>query len=672
MTVKLDSQQRLAALEDTGLLDSLPDIAFDRLTRLVQKLLNVPVSLISLIDDQRQFFKSAMGLAEPLATERETPLSHSFCQFVVKDNQALVIKDSNQHLIYKDHPANTELGVTAYLGIPLKTPSQEVIGALCAIDSEPRQWTADEMAILNDIAEIAMSEIAMRQALREKEAFHRDLEQGWSRLRNLIDNLFCFVGLLTPEGILIEANKPALEAAKLSASDVIGKSFEETYWWTYDAKVQNQLKEAIAKARSGETSRYDVLIRLAEGEFITIDFMLAPIFDEAGTVTYLVPSGLDVSGRIESQNRLKRQSEMLNLAHDAIIVWSREQGIESWNKGAAELYGFSEKEALGCTTHELLKTRHPMSLPKFEALLALKGEWEGEVSHQSKSGQEITVSTRHQVIDKKAFRVLEINRDISEQTRVKEALVALNGDLENRVQQRTLELERSLEELNQFTYVASHDLKAPLRAIDNLATWIEEDASAHLPAASKRHLGLMKGRIHRLERLLEDLLAYSRADRTSYNLEAFNLTELIESIIEMLNPNKSFKITVRSEIQTICSTRVPLETVIRNLVNNALKHHDREQGKIDIKTWQQDDYLHVLVSDDGPGIDSHYFDKIFMIFQTLQPRDKVESSGVGLAIVKKLVESHGGVIKLESELGKGSSFSFSWQLALEPLNERSR
>lgn len=661
-TNELSNKKRLEALAETGLLDSLPEESFDRLTRLVQKLLDVPVSLMSLVDDKRQFFKSALGLPEPWASLRGTPLSHSFCQHVVTEKQALKVSDSRLHPVLKDNLAIADLNVIAYLGIPLKTPNQQIIGSLCAIDAKPRDWTDNEQSILSDIAEIAMSEIAMRQTLKEKEALSQELSQGSGRLRSLINNLYVFVGLLTPEGILIEANKPALQAANLKEADVIGKAFEETYWWSYSSESKKQLRKSLRKAKAGEISRFHAPIRLAEKQFITIDFMVAPIFDEAGKVSYLVPSGIDITEQLHNEAKLREQSQIVNLAYDAIILWSKGEGISSWSQGASNLYGFSEEEALGKISHELLKTKHPISLAKLESTLLEKDHWEGELIQETKSGEQVIVSTRHQLIDPESFLVLEINRDISEQKRVEEALVQLNEDLEMRVQERTLALERSLEELNQFTYVASHDLKAPLRAIDNLANWIEEDAAQHLPEASKRHLKLMKGRILRLERLLEDLLAYSRADRTSYPVEAFDLGELLNSIIDMLNPPESFRITIDSEVGTIQTTRVPLETVIRNLINNAVKHHDRDNGKIAISARHEDDFLSIEVKDDGPGIEPSYFDKIFMIFQTLQPRDKVESSGVGLAIVKKLVESHNGEIEVSSAPGKGASFKFSWLL----------
>ncbi|CCD94585.1 putative Sensor histidine kinase (HWE family) with a GAF domain [Bradyrhizobium sp. ORS 375] len=164
---------RLTALLQTELLDSPPEPGFDRVTRLTTRLLQAPAAIIALVDRDRQFFKSSIGLCEPWASQRETPLSHSFCQHVVTSAEPLVIGDATRHPLVKDNLAIPSLGVIAYLGVPLKLPSGEVIGALCAIDHEPRQWSEDDIAQLTELSEIVMDEIA----LRTENARRRSIEQ---------------------------------------------------------------------------------------------------------------------------------------------------------------------------------------------------------------------------------------------------------------------------------------------------------------------------------------------------------------------------------------------------------------------------------------------------------------------------------------------------------------
>ena len=157
------SNSRLAVLRNTGLLDTPPEPAFDRVSHLTTRLLNVPVSLVSLVEADRQFFKSAIGLPEPWASLRETPLSHSFCQHLVPTGEPLVIEDARDDPLVCGNLAIRDLGVIAYLGAPLITQTGFVLGSLCAIDSKPRKWTSDDIANLTEFAAIVMSEIALRE-----------------------------------------------------------------------------------------------------------------------------------------------------------------------------------------------------------------------------------------------------------------------------------------------------------------------------------------------------------------------------------------------------------------------------------------------------------------------------------------------------------------------------
>ena len=164
---RLTDPARLSALRDTGLLATPPEKAFDRLTRLVTKVLHVPVALVSLVAEDHQFFKSFVGVPEPWASARRTPLSHSFCQHVVASGEPLVVADARLHPVLRDSPAVTEMRVIAYAGVPLVTPGGFVLGSLCAIDTKPRAWTADEVAILRDLSASVMAEVELLMAARQ-------------------------------------------------------------------------------------------------------------------------------------------------------------------------------------------------------------------------------------------------------------------------------------------------------------------------------------------------------------------------------------------------------------------------------------------------------------------------------------------------------------------------
>jgi hypothetical protein len=155
---------RLRELRGTRLLDSPPEESFDRLTRLTSTVLNVPIALVSLVEDDRQFFKSCLGLPQPWARQRQTPLSHSFCQHVVESGEPLVISDAREHPVLRDNLAIRDIGVIAYMGVPLITPSGNVLGTLCAIDHQPRHWTTEQVEILSNLAGSVLSEIQLHAA----------------------------------------------------------------------------------------------------------------------------------------------------------------------------------------------------------------------------------------------------------------------------------------------------------------------------------------------------------------------------------------------------------------------------------------------------------------------------------------------------------------------------
>ena len=242
MSSTITNPRRLAALRRTGLLDSPPSITFDRLTALATRLLGVPVALVSLVDQDRQFFVSCPGLADPWATERETPHSHSFCQYVVTTNEPLVVEDARNVDFLRSNLAIRDLGVIAYAGVPLRLSTGEVLGSFCAIDSVPHAWTATEMEALHTLADAAMAELDLREAsnlLAVREA----------QLRILLDNSEELVCSFGRAGDIVYVNRAwcetlgytAEEATQLVVLELIAPSSREIF------------RGVVAELRAGRT-----------------------------------------------------------------------------------------------------------------------------------------------------------------------------------------------------------------------------------------------------------------------------------------------------------------------------------------------------------------------------------------------------------------------------------
>ena len=221
------------------------------------------------------------------------------------------------------------------------------------------------------------------------------------------------------------------------------------------------------------------------------------------------------------------------------------------------------------------------------------------------------------------------------------------------------DLTKKNSELDQFSYVVSHDLKAPLRDIANIVSWIEEDHEKEIIPEIKDSLRLIKGRIKRLENMINGLLEYARVGKIKKGIEPVNIAKLLKEIIDILVP-KSYEIKIEGKMPVLTTEKLRIEQVFSNLISNAVKHNKNSSGKITIRCEDSGDFYTFSVKDNGPGIEPEYFDKIFFIFQTLQEKDAFESTGVGLAIVKKIVEDYKGTISVASEIGKGSTFTFTW------------
>jgi len=219
-------------------------------------------------------------------------------------------------------------------------------------------------------------------------------------------------------------------------------------------------------------------------------------------------------------------------------------------------------------------------------------------------------------------------------------------------------LEISNRELDQFAYVASHDLKAPLRGIANLSQWIEEDLG-DVPAETREHMELLRGRVRRMEGLIDGILQYSRAGRVREAPTRVDVGQLLAEVVDLLAPPEEVAVTV-GPMPTLETERLPLQQVFLNLVSNAVKYSNRPGARVEVTAGYRDLFWEFRVRDDGPGIAPEYHDRIFGIFQTLEARDKVEGTGIGLSLVKKLVESRGGRVWLDSAEGEGATFRFLW------------
>lgn len=370
---------------------------------------------------------------------------------------------------------------------------------------------------------------------------------------------------------------------------------------------------------------------------------------------------------------------------DGVTIVNAQGKIETFNHAASEMFGYTSDEVIGHHWHKLLNQEadDTQKMLFYEPTLQMTAMPNGQIWQamgQRKDGALFPIEISMNSIEFDDDRIAII-RDITERQQAAATLAAKAAQLTalNTSLMTTNErLFQSNEELDRFAYITSHDLKAPLRAIASLAEWIEEDLGEAISEETRMQLYLLRGRVYRMQALLNSLLEYSRAGRTPAAVLTVNVAQLLQKIIQALAPPATFTVTIGAGMPTMTTRWQPLEQVFTHLIDNAIRHHPTKVGIVEISATDLGDRYEFAITDNGDGIEPEYQTRIYTIFQTLKARDVQENIGAGLAIVKKIVAAEGGIIQLESIAGRGAIFRFTWpkqpiiQSDLPPIISQSR
>jgi len=356
---------------------------------------------------------------------------------------------------------------------------------------------------------------------------------------------------------------------------------------------------------------------------------------------------------LRMQNELWRQAALLDLSPDSIICKKPDGTITLWNKGAETLYGWRREEALGRKIEDLLKTQLPQPVEEVNRQLQRDGEWSGEVIHFSKNCEEIVIQGRWQALhddNGKVVEILESNIDITGRKRDEQHLRKLVDDLA-----------RSNRDLQQFAYVASHDLQEPLRQVVAFVQLLEKKYGQKLDEQGAEYMRFIVEGAKRMHKLILDLLAYSRVDLATAKVEQISLQDALEQAVHNLSVLiEENKATVTSDtLPELKADQAQLVQVFQNLIGNAIKFRGDKAPEVHVGVEKNKHAWIVQVSDNGIGFDPEHADKIFQLFQRLHTRDVYPGTGIGLTICKRVVERHGGEMWAESKPGQGASFYFS-------------
>ncbi|HEX8597621.1 MAG TPA: ATP-binding protein [Chloroflexia bacterium] len=362
--------------------------------------------------------------------------------------------------------------------------------------------------------------------------------------------------------------------------------------------------------------------------------------------------------------RLHEQAQLLNLIHDAVILRDMEDAIIFWNRGAEELYGWSHIEAQGGVSYVLLQTQFPQPKEDITAELLSSGRWEGELVQTRRDGSHIVVSSRWTLLRNtqgEPLATFQINTDITERKLIDEKLQAF-----------TIQLQRSNRELEEFAAVASHDLQEPLRKIQAFGNRLSVRYGDSLDDDGRDYLTRMLTSAARMRILIDDLLDYSRLTIKSRHYVKVNLGALCHEVLSDLGQqiDRSRGRVEVGDLPTIEADAMQMSRLLQNLISNALKFTPegvrpsikvsarRAEGSVDpcLSDLAATEHWEIRVQDQGIGFDIKYLDRIFAPFQRLHGRNEFEGTGIGLAICRKIAESHWGSITAESAVGKGATF----------------
>jgi PAS domain S-box-containing protein len=498
-----------------------------------------------------------------------------------------------------------------------------------------------------------------------------NLKQSEHKFRAIFDSTFQLMGLLTTEGIVVEANRTALDAVGIELKDVVGKPFWDTPWWSNSPPQQQQVRNAVSQAASGQLVRFESQHLLADGTLGYVDFSLKPVFDSERKVVMLIPEGRDISFRLQAEAKIREQAALLDITTDAIFVRDLEHRLLFWNKGAERLYEWQSEAVLGKNTLELLY-RAGETLPQFaaiETILLQQGQWQGELQHVTANGKTIIVESRWTLVRDSVGNptsILTVSTDITEKKQLESQLM--------RVQR--------LESLGTLASGIAHDfnniLTPILAAVQLLPMKITK-----LDEQTRGLLQLIEDSTKRGAGLVKQILSFARgAEGKRVPLQVEHIVaEVTQVALQTFPKNISLNCDKSSvNLWTVAADANQLHQVLLNLCVNArdampnggtlslcLENQviDSTYARMNLAGSGIGSYVMITVADTGTGIKPELIERIFDPFFTTKEPGK--GTGLGLSTVLGIVKNHNGFIKVYSEVGKGTQFRVYLPATFEPV-----
>lgn len=478
--------------------------------------------------------------------------------------------------------------------------------------------------------------------------------------------------------IVLNWNRAAEHIYGWNASEVTGKSLTGMLHTTFRDGITREDAFADLTKTGKWTGEVEQISK--DGTKLHIFSSVVIVHDERGSQIGIVAVNRDITGQKKAEadlqqtsaihkalmEKLELQAALVENITDAIISTDLEGKILSWNPAATSMYNISEEEAIGKKVTDFLE-REDVGTTQATPIDSLmrEGSWRGEMTQHTSDGKTLYVlSSKSLMSDSNGVvtGIVTINRDITLRKKAEDEVRRLNEELEQSVQNRTAQLLAANKELEAFSYSVSHDLRAPLRAVDGYARILIEEHMRDAADDARKVAEEVRAGAQRMGKLIDDLLAFSRAGRTALKSHSIDMTTLAQSVFfELTTPERRIIVDfVISDMPVAQGDPSMMRLVWTNLLSNALKFSAKVSNpRIEVGGRTQGNETIFFVRDNGAGFDMQYYDKLFGVFQRLHSAHEFSGTGVGLAIIQRIIHRHGGRVFAEGKVDEGATFSFT-------------
>jgi PAS domain S-box-containing protein len=630
-----DERGRLAALHALSILDTPQEERFDRITRMAARALDVPMALVSLVDADRQWFKSCVGL-----DAEETPRGVSFCGHAILQDGTFVVADALEDPRFADNPLVVgEPHIRFYAGQPLRSPEGHRVGTLCVLDRRPRQLADDDLTILRDLG--SWVELELGTIERDKA---RDSER---RLMTLLASVADGIATFDLTGTVTSANTAAEAMFKRPEAEIVGRPVTDLVHPDDRGIVAAALLER-AESDVGTLFHQEIRGLRSDGTTFPMDTTVSEVFGREGQL--FIAIGRDMSEERAARDAFRwmqeRNERVLSAVGDGVVGVDRVGNVFYVNEAAWEMLDHEHADLMGCRFHDLVQHSRADGS---------EYPWEESPVHNTLFGG-TAVREYDQVFfrtDGSSFPVEMVSTPLTEGTRITGAAIVFRDVTERRAVDRMKD---------EFVSVVSHELRTPLTSIRGSLGLLAGGVYGELPPDAAEMLDLAVDNTDRLVRLVNDILDLERlrSGRVDLELERSDLTDLaakaVASVASM--SDKGVQVRVSGWPCTVLADPDRIVQVITNLVGNAIKFSEPD-GVVDVQTELDGNEGIVRVTDHGRGIPADLVERIFDRFQQVDASDAREKggTGLGLAIARGIVEQHHGRIWVESVEGEGATFA---------------